>query len=67
MPVSTDCPHDGTICIAYSTWSKNRDKSCLCRTGVLLFFYYSGEEVSSWASAGKAVVICYDATGKGEV
>ena len=25
------------------------------------------EEVSSWASAGKTVVICYDATRKGEV
>lgn len=53
MPVYTDCPHNGTICIAYFTWSKSRDKSCLCGTGVLLFFHYSCEEVSSWASAGK--------------
>jgi len=67
MPVYTDCPHNGTICIAYFTWSKSRDKSCLCGTGVLLFFHYSCEEVSSWASAGKTVVICYDATKKGEV
>lgn len=64
MPVYTDCPHNGTICIAYFTWSKSRDKSCLCGTGVLLFFHYSCEEVSSWASAGKTVVICYDATKK---
>ena len=43
------------------------NKSCLCGTGVLLFFHYSCEEVSSWASAGKTIVICYDATRKGEV
>ena len=38
-----------------------------CVTGVLFCFHYSCEEVSSWASAGKTVVICYDATRKGEV